>query len=473
MRKVAFGSILLIVVTAAFGAGRLWERRSAGSVSEERAILHYACPMHPQYTNDRPADCPACGMRLEPVHADAANGAPPSARGAGAPPPGSIHVSPERQQAIGIQLVKAERRAITQTVRTVGRVSADETRIYRLTAGTNGWIEEALPTSVGSLVRKDQLLGAFYARDFLGAQQAYFYALDAKDRFMAQNASEAQMASTNTQIQQSADTLRALGMPATQIAELAKTRERTYTIALRAPAAGFILERNISPGQRFDSGDDLFVIADLTRVWILADLFEHEANRLRPGTKVNVLYSGESRTATVSDVLPIFDPEARTMKLRLEMPNPEFRFRPGMFVDVEFPVDLPATLTVPTDAVIDSGVRKTVFVDRGGGYFEARQVETGWRIGDRIEITRGLMEDERIVVGGTFLIDSESRMKALAAGARRTTAIDPVCGMEVDEKAAAGVGLVVEYRGKSYYFCSEDCKRAFEKEPARFALDLP
>jgi YHS domain-containing protein len=140
-----------------------------------------------------------------------------------------------------------------------------------------------------------------------------------------------------------------------------------------------------------------------------------------------------------------------------------------MFVDVEFAIDVGDALVVPADAISDSGLRKTVFVDLGDGYFEPRQVDTGWRIGDFVEVTKGLMPGERIVISGTFLIDSESRMKAAAQGIFGQAAEDPVCGMQVDEKRAAAAGRVREHAGHKYYFCADACRQAFEKNPARYA----
>jgi Cu(I)/Ag(I) efflux system membrane fusion protein len=164
-----------------------------------------------------------------------------------------------------------------------------------------------------------------------------------------------------------------------------------------------------------------------------------------------------------------FDEAARTLKVRLETDNPGFALKPGMFVDVEFTVELPTALVVPADAIVDTGLRKTLFVDRGNGFFEPRQVETGWRIGDQVEITKGLMPGERIVISGTFLIDSESRMKASAQGVSGTAAKDPVCGMAIDQKRAAAAGRSSEYKGTTYYFCSDGCKKDFDKEPAKYA----
>ena len=178
-----------------------------------------------------------------------------------------------------------------------------------------------------------------------------------------------------------------MGMTATQIEALGKTRERTYTVEIRAPAAGFILTRNISPGQRFESGDELYVIGDLGRVWILADVFEHEARWLRAGSHSASSTRDRTFSAVVSNVLPTFDEEARTMKFRLDLANPSFRFRPGMFVDVEFPCSLDSTLTVPATPWWIRAAEDRVRRPRQR-LLRARQVETGWRLGDRIEVSR-------------------------------------------------------------------------------------
>jgi len=312
-------------------------------------------------------------------------------------------------------------------------------------------------------------LASFYARESLGAQQSYFYALDARDRFLAQNSSEAQMASTNVQVQTAIDTLRALGMSQVQIEELAKTRQRTNTVVLRSPADAFVLERNVSVGQRFDSGDELYVLADLTKVWVLAVLFESDRTLYRAGKPVDILYGGVKIPAKMSHVLPSFDPGTRTLKARLELDNPGYRLRPEMFVDVEFESELPEALVVPHDAVLDTGMRKVVFVDRGEGYFEPRRVTTGWRRDGRVQILEGLSEGDRIVVSGTFLLDSESRMKAAAAGASvEKVEHDLVCGMDVDPVKARAAGRVSQHAGHAYYFCSDDCKNQFDADPAKF-----
>jgi YHS domain-containing protein len=171
----------------------------------------------------------------------------------------------------------------------------------------------------------------------------------------------------------------------------------------------------------------------------------------------------------MSDALPQFDAQSRTLKTRFELDNPGHVLQPDMFVDVEFEAAVPPAVTVPAEAVLDSGRRKTVFVDRGNGYFEPRRVETGWRAGDRVQILKGLMAGERVVLSGNFLLDSESRMMSAAQGALGAAAKDPVCGMEVDEKRAAAAGRKSEHKGTTFYFCADDCKKQFDAEPARFA----
>ena len=470
MKRTLYGVIAAFLLLIAFLVGS-WHGRlnpTHDSTAGARKILYYVDPMHPAYKSDKPGIAPDCGMELVPVYEDGSMGGP---GGAPAGPAGTVAISPDRQQLIGVKVGEVTRKPITRILRTLGRVAADETRIYRVTAYTQGWIEEAMLNSAGSLVRRDEVLATFYAREFLAAQQAYFYALDARDRFLAQKASDAQMSSTNVQIQQSTDTLRGLGMTNTQIQELARTRERTYTIEVRSPAAGFILVRNVSKGQRFQAGDELYRIADIARIWVLADVFKSEAENLTPGIVARVSLPEEPKTyaAKVSQVLPQFDDNSRTLKFRLEMDNPGYNLRPGMFVDVEFPVQRPPAITVPVDAVVDAGVKKVVYVAKGDGVFEPRKVETGWRAGDQVEIVKGLMPGERIVVSGTFLIDSESRMKAAAAGIYGETSEDPVCGMDVDQGKTKAAGLTVEYKGQTYFFCSDECKMSFDKEPAKYS----
>jgi multidrug efflux pump subunit AcrA (membrane-fusion protein)/YHS domain-containing protein len=278
------------------------------------------------------------------------------------------------------------------------------------------------------------------------------------------------MALDQLTVQRFIDNLRGLGMGDPQIEEIGRIRQITQDIWITSPADGFVTARNVSPGQRFLKGTELFQIADLSRVWVLADVYEHEAHYFRPGLKANLTspYQKRSYQGTVSKVLPVFDSNTRTLKVRFETDNPGFVLRPDMFVDVELPISLPPAITVPSDAVLDSGLKKTVFVDRGKGFFEPREVETGWRLGNRVEITKGLVPGEKIAMSGTFLIDSESRMELAAAGMVGTLAKDPVCGVDVSVNKAEKAARKSKYRDMTYYFSSDECKQKFDKNPHQY-----
>ncbi len=413
MQSPAKVALVLALVAAAFLAGTWYSHRNAPTAATTAApsVLYYSCPMHPQYRSDRPGDCPSCGMRLEPVHANQVGNSPvkpPSARLSGA-----LQVSQERQQLLGVRLAPVEKVPGSHRVRTTGRIAADETRIYRVNATVDGWIQQLGLATTGSLVRKDEVLAAYYAPEFLSAQQAYLYALSAMDRFQAnEKETPEQIRVTQMNIQQAKDSLLTLGMSELQANEIAKTREVTQRIRILSPVTGLILTRDVSPGQRFQRGAELYRVADLSRVWVLADLFEDEADYVRPGQEATVRYRKRPHTARASDVPPQFDPATRTLKARFEFDNPGYTLRPDMFVDVEFDVSLPRAISVPADAVVDSGQEQTVFITKGDGYFEPRAVEVGWRFGDRVEIRKGVSVGEQIVVSGAFLLDSESRMRA-------------------------------------------------------------
>jgi len=465
-------SLLFAVLAGALGLFLVgvWtgQRFSGGgpAAAGGRKVLYWVDPMHPSYKADKAGIAPDCGMQLEPVYEDGSTGDGKTL------PAGAAKVTPERRQMMGVKVGTVEKAGGTRTIRTLGRVAADETRLYRLNAATDGWIREISHATVGSVVKRDQTLASFYAPEILGAQQSYVYAMSALDRYEASGKETSdQLQRTSVNIQSARNALENLGMSERQLEELRKTREIARTIRIVSPADALILARDVSLGQRFEKGAELFRLADLSHVWILADLFEREGQEVKPGqvAEVSLPYQARSFRATVSDVPPTFDPATRTLKVRLEMPNPGMALRPEMFVDVKFTVAYAPTLTVPADAVLDSGLRQTVYVETEPGVFEPRRVEVGRSFGDSLEIVKGLMPGEKIVVSGNFLIDSESRMKAAAAGLRGPTSKDPICGMDVDEAKARGAGKTSVFGGASYFFCSEGCKKEFDADPAKHA----
>ena len=420
MKRIIVVTALAAALVAGWFAASAWSaHRSAAAHASARAGSVYTCPMHPEYRSDHPGSCPVCGMALEAQHPHATKGA----EGANsAAPPGAVHVHPDRQQAIGVRVGVVNRMAATRVLRTTGRVAADENRTYPIVAAVAGWIRNVESVATGDTVAKDQVLASFLAPEleFRNAQQSYYTGLEAFYRLAVtepqpqpQPGSRPHAFGGAGGIDRMADELRIMGVSNSQLREMAARREVVADIRVESPADGVVLQRNVSPGLRFDRGFEFYRIADLGRVWIVADVQRHQLPFIRRGmsARITTAGGGPALIATVSAAEPIFDAAAQTLKVRLEAANPQRTLTPGMFVDVEFPTKTAETIVVPADAIVDTGLRKTVFVDSGNGHFEPRLIETGWRSGDEVEVIKGLLPGERIVMAGTFFIDSESRMK--------------------------------------------------------------
>jgi membrane fusion protein, copper/silver efflux system len=414
MRRIIVIMALAVSLAAgSFAGGRWWADGSGAARTSAHATTVYTCPMHPDYRSDDPGDCPMCGMRLEAVRADGTTGGDAATHTL---PHEGVQVNPERQQAIGIRVGVVSRSAGTRLLRTTGRVVADENRTYPIVAAVSGWIRDVESVTVGDTVKKDQVLASFFAPDtqFEMAQQSYYTSFEMLYRVGGTQPQSHESGRALELIERVADGLRNLGVSNSQMREMAKRREVVHDIRVESPVDGVVLRRSVMRGLRFDRGFEFYRIADLSRVWILADVYRHDLPSIRRGASARIITAEGSHAlrATVSPSEPIFDEATLTQKVRLETANPRGALKPGMFVDVEFFVHLPATLVVPADAIVDSGLRKTVFVECGNGHFEPRLVETGSRIGDDVEVTKGLTAGERIVISGTFFVDSESRMKA-------------------------------------------------------------
>jgi Cu(I)/Ag(I) efflux system membrane fusion protein len=408
-RPTTVGSLLFLVLFA-FAAGRYSGVSSHGAHAGTKRVLYYVDPMHPAYRSNKPGIAPDCGMALEPVYEDEDPAAKLQL------PPGAVSISPEKQRLIGVHVVAVKKSSGSRLIRTTGRVEADGNRVHRVMAGTEGWVQSVQSNPAGTVVKKNEFLATLYSREFRNAEQAYLGSLASLDRLKASHDQDDSARTGDASLRINEEQLRSLGMGEPQIKELAKTRQITRDITLTSPIEGVVLSRDISPGQRFEKGTEFYRIADLSRVWIIADVFGDEAQLFRPGAKVRVTARERAKTvyATVSDNPPLFDPASRTLKLRLEAENPGFLLRPDMFVDLEFSAQAPPGLSVPQEAVLDSGLQKIVYVETSEGVFEPRPVEIGAAFGNLVTITRGLTEGARVVSSGTFLIDSESRMRASA-----------------------------------------------------------
>jgi Cu(I)/Ag(I) efflux system membrane fusion protein len=416
-RTIAVTALAVSLVGGLFTCGMSRAHHSGAARVSVNAATVYFCPMHPHYHSDHPGDCPICGMRLEPQHGAGAAGDDT----AHTLPQGAVQVSAERQQAIGIRIGVVGQLAGPRVLRTTGRIAPDENRTYPIVAAVSGWIRHVESVSTGDAVKADQVLASFAAPqpEFDTAQQMYYTGLEMVYRASAQpqpRSPSHDPGRAGADIERVADGLRNMGVSNSQLREMARRRELVQDIQVVSPVDGFVLKRNVSPGLRFDRGFEFYRIADLNHVWVLADVYRDQRQFIRRGAsaRITTAEANHALQATVSQSEPIFDEASLTLKVRLEAANPRLALKPGMFVDVEFQLNLPPTLVVPADSIVDTGLRKTVFVDHGNGYFEPRLVETGWRIGDDVQVIRGLHAGERIVISGTFLVDSESRMKAAA-----------------------------------------------------------
>ncbi len=415
MRKWIYLFPLALCLIAGIAVGHFWVHPKS---DEARKVLYYEDPMHPSYRSSKPGKAPDCGMDLVPVYAGGAAG---SIQTGAAQLPG-VAIEPAAQQLYGIKLVKAKMEAERQTIRLFARVEADDTRVFRIDFGTDGYVKETHDDAVGTRVSKDQHLATVYSPDFLAVAGGYLAANEhapgvanaARDM---NNSGGAQNAAS---VQARADRLRNLGMSDTQITEISQSHKLPEDVYVASPIDGFILTRSISPGMRIERRTELYTIADLSHVWITAEVFGHDVLAIRPGTTavVTLPNTNEHVMARISEVLPEVDPVTHATKIRLVADNPGFKLRPQMFANVEIPVSFPPGLSVPVDAVLDSGLSKRVFVQTADNRFESRPVETGWQMGDRIQIVKGLDDGDSVVAAGTFLVDSESRLRqADGAGA--------------------------------------------------------
>ena len=432
---------------------------AGGGGGAEREILYYVDPMNPSFRSPEPGTAP-CGMALEPVYADGG--------GSGEPQKGVINVRADRQQLIGVTTSTAVHATVPHELRLLGTVEVDETRLYDISSITEGWIREITDATSGSFVRKSQVLARYYSQDAYNPQQAFIYALNNLDRqSKTGQRSPDQGLVFEKNILNTTQALLNVGMTQEQIDNIKRTRKEEMLVEIRSPADGFILERNVFLGGAFKPTRTLYTVADLSVVWILADAFETDEQFLQPGAKAMISHPALDRDlkAVVSHVLPEFDSATRTLKVRLEVRNPGFMLRPGMFVDVVRPVELGPALTVPRSAVLDSGSRQMVFIDKGEGNLEARKVTAGWRYGDRVEILSGLKDGDEVVTSGNFLLDSESRMRSAGADPLTEVSIDPICSMEVKHARAKANGLTSEHNGETIYFCNPNCKKTFDADP--------
>lgn len=330
--------------------------------------------------------------------------------------PSVITISPDKVQLIGVRTAVADFRSLDKQIRTVGKIEPDETRLSFVNTKIAGWVKKLYVDYTGKQVEKGQPLLSIYSPDLVTAQEEYLIALRSVRTSMTGTGNMAEVDASRSELLQSAKRrLQLWDISDAQIAELEKTGKPQTEMIIESPQSGIVLEKMVLEGGYITPGMNLYKIADLSSIWIMADIYEYEVPLVRVGQTALVTlpyYSGQSYRAIVNYINPSLDPVSRTVKVRLSMKNPGLQLKPEMFANVEIRVSSGSKLVIPREAVIDSGTRQIVYVEKKPGVYEMRRVSLGQRGEDYVEVLKGIKKGERIVTSGNFLIDSESQLRS-------------------------------------------------------------
>lgn len=329
-----------------------------------------------------------------------------------------MNIDIERLQSIGVTFEETKYRLMEEHIRTVGRVETDERFIAQVNIKIEGWIDQIYVNTTGQHVKKGQILFSLYSPELVATQQEYLLALQS-----AKSLGNSEFPEVATGAKSLLDvTRRRLALwdiEKYHLRDLERTGAVLRTLPIHAPLTGTVITKTALAGMHVNPGDQLYTIADLTKIWVLADIYEYELPLIKLGqtASVSLSYAPQNQyQSRIEFIYPTVDPETRTAKVRFELDNPAEIFKPGMFANVELNVPLGNRLAVPKNAVLESGERQIIFIHQGGGKLEWRSVKTGQRSGDWIEILEGLNEGEHIVTSANFLLDSESQLKNAVGG---------------------------------------------------------
>ncbi len=378
----------------------------------------WVCPMHPEIVKDHEGDCPICGMRLVPKETSPAPAA--VAQEAGVPGFASVTIDARRRQLLSLKTAKVERGTFGTGIRTVGRVAYDERRVHHVHTRFEAYVEHVAADFTGKYVTRGDVLAHVYSPELFSTQQELLLALRAV-RALGPSADAAAREGASQLLDATRQRLRLWEVTEKDIAALEARGEPLRSFPIYAPTSGYVTARTAFHGMKVMPADTLFDIVDLSSVWVLADVYESELPRVKVGQtgRMTLAYRpGTTWTGRVTYIYPSLDERTRTAKVRLEFANPREELKPEMFADVVLESAPRTALKVPDDAVLDSGTRKVVFVAKGEGVLEPREVTVGEQGGGAREILSGLSEGEEIALGASFLVDSESRLASALAGMR-------------------------------------------------------
>lgn len=390
------------------------------AASGERKIKYWTAPMDPTFIADKPGKSPM-GMDLVAVYEDEV------AAGAG----NTVSIDPVVVQNMGVRIKRVERQSLFRHVRTIGEVKVGEDQVSVVNLRFSGWVEKIHVDRTGDLIEAGQPLFEIYSPDLVSSQEEYLLAL----RSQGAKSELARSARRKLEL---------FDLDSRDIDAIASTGKLRRALPIRAPRSGYVLRKNIVEGARIMAGMDLYEIGDLSKIWVLAEVYEHDAPWVEVGqhAQMEVTYQkGKVIDGSVAYVYPTLNDVARTLSVRLEFPNPDLRLKPGMFATVYIQFRrVDDALVIPTEAILHSGIREIVFVALGEGRFEPREITTGL-VGDRhmTQVLSGLAGGEEVVMSGQFMIDSESQLQEAIAKmlARRSSPPDDHANMQHDEMVYA------------------------------------
>jgi Cu(I)/Ag(I) efflux system membrane fusion protein len=467
-RRFGAGALLLVALLSAgvgIGTGLVFhthQHADGAAPAAATAKEQWQCPMHPTIVQDHPGDCPICGMKLVKLAATPPAAGAKAARGPAAakgerriafyrnpmgtgeksPVPmkdsmgmdylpvyedeldgsskpvaglAAVDIDPARQQLIGLRTAPVERGTVGGAWRTSGKVAADETRVHHVNLKVSGYVTHSHAGFVGQQVRRGEPLFSLYSPDLLAAQEEYLLALRTRDQLRKTGGAGGD---GDDLVAAARRKLELWDVPEAELARMEKTGQPVKDLTFYAPMSGVITKRDALPGMRVEAGSMPIELVDLSRVWVLADVYEGELRHVKLGMAATMTlkaYPNQVFKGRVTFIAPELDAKTRSVTVRLEFPNPSGELKPEMFGEVTLQGATRSGLRIPADAVIDSGTKNVVFVAVGDGKFQPRRVQVGESDGERIEVVQGLAEGEQVVTRANFLVDSESRLKASLA----------------------------------------------------------
>jgi membrane fusion protein, copper/silver efflux system len=380
--------------------------------SRQRKILYWYDPMHPAYKSDKPGIAPDCGMALVLKYAEEEHAMPM--------PSGTITLNPTQQSLVGVRTTVVHRASLTRKIRTTAEIVADESRISRVHLKTSGYIDHVFVNEVGQYVRKGDQLFTLYSPDLVAAEEEYLIAKRGNQALSASPIDEVRQGMLSL-LASAKEKLKLYDVSDAQIAQLDRTGKTEHNLTFYSPVTGFVTDRKVYPQSSITPETDLYTISDYSSVWANIDIFEYEAPYVHVGQRVTLAISyapGKIYSGKISYIYPTVDPQTRTIKARVTLPNPHFALKPQMFADATLHIDYGRPLQIPQEAMLDSGQSQQVFVVHSGGVFEPRRISVGPTVDGQVVVLSGLKEGEVVVSSGNFLIDSESRLKTPAGGAQ-------------------------------------------------------